>query len=91
MSRRRPKYDPANYEPCPVGCGRKRWLGSDLPVCSICEGTVMDAEWAVFRSRLVRDFASLDVLIPLDKAIVADCKESLRAATSTKPLRRRYQ
>lgn len=87
----RSKYKPADYEPCPVGCGRKRWRGDSLPVCGVCRSTVLDIEWETMRLRLVRDNASLDVLNPFDQALIADCKESLQSATDPKPLRRRYQ
>lgn len=88
---RRPKYDPASYEPCPVGCGRQRWRGDSLPICGVCQSTVMDMEWLNMRLRLTRDNASLDVLIPFDQALIADCKESLRESISNTPRRRKYQ
>ena len=87
----RKKYNPADYEPCPVGCGRKRWRGDSLPICGICQSTVMDMEWLTLRLRLTRDNASLDVLNPFDQALIADCKESLQSATAERPLRRKYQ
>lgn len=85
MSRR--TYKPADYEPCPVGCGKQRWRGASLPVCSFCQNTVMDIEWLRVRQRLVHSNASLDVILPFDQALVADCKERQASQQSAKPFR----
>lgn len=87
----RKTYNPADYEPCLAGCGRKRWRGDDLPVCAACRANVMDIAWKDMRLRLTRDNASLDVLNPFDQALVADCKETLKSATAERPFRRRHQ
>ena len=90
----RKKYNPADYEPCPAGCGGQRWRGADLPVCDACSIVALSPLshlWSMLRNRLVRDNASLDVLNPFDQALIAECKESLQSAASERPLRRKHQ
>lgn len=85
----RKKYNPADYEPCPVGCRGQRWRGDSMPVCDYCQTDLMDIEWLHMRQRLVSSNASLDVLNPFDQALIADCKETLKSATAERPFRRR--
>lgn len=85
-----PRANAHDYEPCPA-CGLRRWKGLRHPVCGRCEMTVLDQAWLDMRQRLVSDNASVEVLTALDKAIIADCRDSLAsAAGAPRPYRRRH-
>jgi hypothetical protein len=66
-----------DYEPCPAGCGKRRWKGLDGPLCDHCTVHIVDVEWIEFRSRLRRDSAPISVMAPFDQAMIEDCKETL--------------
>lgn len=82
-----PRAKSTDYEPCPA-CGGRRWKGLRHPVCDRCARTVLDQAWLDMRARLVRDNATLAVLVPFDAALVADCKETLESQQSPCPFRR---
>lgn len=77
MARR--KLTTLNHEPCPA-CGKGRFKGSTLPICDDCVANHATPELldvlCLFRHRC----APLDVRIPLNNALIEDCKESRRAA-----------
>ena len=81
-------YNPQRYEACGA-CGGVRFRGLALPVCDHCIMHYMDPAWQRMRERLTADNASLDVLIKVDAAIVADCKEIIGSANSARPFRKR--
>lgn len=66
-----------NYEPCPV-CTKGRFKGCPLPICTICSTFVARQGFLNLRHDLVTRNSPLDVMIPFDRALIEDCKETLK-------------
>lgn len=77
MARR--KLTTLNHEPCPA-CTGNRFKGSSFPVCDECIAHHATDELLDVMALFRRRNAPLDVRIPLNNALIEDCKESRRAA-----------